>query len=179
MQLGSSLSWIHFHGSLTVGFQSSLSSSLSVEELFPTSCGRTIIYWRIPRKRCTVALSLGVSIFVIASTLAGSGSTPLSVSLCPMKVTEGDLNWKFFADSRRSCLLLFSNRLMRFLSWSISASSFELPHLKTCIPSAMFITPCKPSRNSYWRRWCSSGSRLSQKASWCSNSDRLALERGE
>ena len=39
-------------------------------------------YWHMPRKRCTPDLSVGVGIFVIASTLAGSGSTPLSASLC-------------------------------------------------------------------------------------------------
>ena len=76
---------------------------------------------------------------MIASTLAGSGYTPLSVSLCPMKVKEEDLNWIFFVESRRSSLLLFSNRLVRFLSWSISASSFELPHPKTHILSASSI----------------------------------------
>ena len=41
-------------------------------------------------------------IAVIAVTLAELGSTPLSVSLCPMKVTEDDLNWCFFAERRRS-----------------------------------------------------------------------------
>ena len=44
-----------------------------------------------------------------------SNSTPLSISLCPMKVTEGDLNCNFFTESRRSWLLHFSNRLVRFL----------------------------------------------------------------
>ena len=68
----------------------------------------------MPRKRCNPDLSVGVGISVIAATLAGSGSTPLSVSLCPMKVTEGELNCNFFTESRRSWLLHFSNRLVKF-----------------------------------------------------------------
>ena len=59
-----------------------------------------VVYWHMSRKRCTPDLSVGVGISVIEATLAGSGSTPLSVSLCPMKVTEGDLNCNFFADSQ-------------------------------------------------------------------------------
>lgn len=78
-------------------------------------------------------------IFGIASTLAGYCSTPLSVSSCPMNVTEGDLNWNVFPDSWRSCLLHFPNRLVRFLSRSRSASCLELPHPRTQISSAMFF----------------------------------------
>lgn len=43
MQWDSWLSWMHFHGCLTTGMWNSLLSSLSVEELFLTSCGRTCL----------------------------------------------------------------------------------------------------------------------------------------
>ena len=49
-------------------------------------------YWHMLRKRYTPDLSVGVGISIIAATLAGLGSTSLSVSFRPMKVTEGDLN---------------------------------------------------------------------------------------
>ena len=67
----------------------------------------------MPRMRCTPALSVGVGIFVIASSLAGSGST----SICELVPHESDkrrFKLDFFADSRRSGLLHFSNRPVRF-----------------------------------------------------------------
>ena len=57
----------------------------------------------MPRKRCTPALSSGCGISVMAADiLAGSGSRPLSVSLCPMKVTDVALNCNFFAERCKS-----------------------------------------------------------------------------
>ena len=114
-------SWLFDHRNRTSSLVKSLNGKTVSDKLWQN----LLKYWHMPRKRCTPDLSVGVGISVIAVTLAGSGSTPLSVSLCPMKVTEWDLNCDFFAESRRSWLLHFSNRLVRFLSWSMSASSFE------------------------------------------------------
>ena len=107
-------------------------------------------YWHMPRKRWTAALSVGLGISFMAVTLDGSGSTPLSVSLCPMKVTELALNWSFFAESCRSWSLLLSNRTIKFQSWFIFPSSLVSQHTN-------MQTSSLPSRNSCWWRWYSSG----------------------
>ena len=114
MQGGSLLSWVHFHDSSTTVIQGSLSPSLSVEELFPTSCGRTCLGTGTFKKTLYPSLVNGCWDLCDCVYLAGSGR------LCPIKMTEGDFNWNFFADSRRSWLLHFSNRHVRFLSWSTS-----------------------------------------------------------
>ena len=79
--------------------ESSLVKSLNGRTVSDKLWQNLLKYWHMPRK---------------PATLAGSSSTPLSVSLCPMKVTEGDLNCNFLTQSRKSWLLHFSNRLMRF-----------------------------------------------------------------
>ena len=81
-------SWLFDHRNVEFSFVKSLSGRIVSDKLWQN----LLRYSHMPRKRCTPALSVGVGIFVIESTLTGSGSTPLSVSLCPMKVTEGDLN---------------------------------------------------------------------------------------
>ena len=101
-------------------------------------------YWHMPMKRCTPALSSGRGISVMADILAGSGSRPLSVSLCPMKVTDVALNCNFFAERCKSWSLSLSNRRTRFLSWSTLASSMVSPHPNMQMPSAMLMTPGSP-----------------------------------
>ena len=80
-------SWLFDHRNVKFSFVKSFSGRTVSDKLWQN----LLRYWHMPRKRCTSDLSVGVGIFVIASTLAGSGSTPLSMSLCPMNVTEGDL----------------------------------------------------------------------------------------
>ena len=81
-------SWLLHQGNVEFSFVKSLSGGAVSDKLWQN----LLRYWHMPRKRCTPALSVGVGIFVIASTLAGSGSTLLFVSLCPTKVKKGDLN---------------------------------------------------------------------------------------
>lgn len=115
-------------------------------------------YWHIPRNCCTPALSVGDGISVMVVIFRGSGYTPLSVSLCPTKVTEGDLNWSFFTESQRLWLLNVFNNFVRFLSWSTSASSFVSPNLKMHMSSAMLIVSGRLSRHSCCSRWYASDS---------------------
>ena len=81
-------SWLLDHMNVEFSFVMSLSGGAVSEKLWQN----LLRYWHMPRKSCTPALSVGVGIFVIASTLAGSRSALLSVSLCPTKVKKGDLN---------------------------------------------------------------------------------------
>ena len=89
----------------------------------------------------------------MVATLAGSGPTPLLVSLCPMKVTDGDLKWSFFAESCRSCSAHFSKSCTKFRLWLMSVSSVVLLHPYREISLAMLITLRRPSKNSCWRCW--------------------------
>ena len=81
-------SWLFDHRNIEFSFVKSLNGRTVSDKLWQNLPR----YWHMPRKCCTPDLSVGVGMFVIASTLAGPGSTPLSVSLCPMNVTEADLN---------------------------------------------------------------------------------------
>ena len=102
--------WLLDHRNVEFSFVKSLSGGPVSDKLWQN----LLTYWHMPRKRCTPALSVGIGIFVIASTLAGSGSILLSVSLCPTKAKKRRFKVNFFR--RQSCLLHFFNRLVRVLS---------------------------------------------------------------
>ena len=69
-------SWLFDHRNVQFSFVKSLSDRTVSDKLWQN----LLRYWH--EQRCTPDLSVGVGISVIAFTLAGSGSTTLSVSLC-------------------------------------------------------------------------------------------------
>lgn len=135
----------------------------------------------MPKKRWTAALSGGV----IASTLSGSGSTPLSgvfhrdrvnrgslPLLTLMEVTELILNcWSSLAESRRPWSLHLSNGAINFRSWSIFACTVTAPKYADIIsnlndtfqtnPGTRVCDVCIPALRRY------------QMACACSNNTRL------
>ena len=79
--------------------------------------------WHTPRKRCTEALSVGTSIFLMAASLTRWGSAPLWVSFCPMKVTDGDL---FFFFDGRYRVFESVNCLVYCLAWGNTDAKFAV-----------------------------------------------------
>ncbi len=81
----------------------------------------------MPMKWRRLALSCGASIFVIAATLSGSAFIPWDVMMCPTNLTVFCLNCSFFGLKRRFLARARSSNAILFLSWSLSASSYESP----------------------------------------------------
>ena len=119
---------------------------------------------------------MGVGIYLIASSLAGSGSTSLSVNLCPMKVTKGDLNWIFLQTVGDPACCTFQVGL-----WDFSHNPGQLPLFNCHIRRHWYLGQCLLLLPNHLEIdvplfYTLRVQRLCQMASWCNSSDRLARE---
>ena len=156
MQRVSCLSWMRFDDCLTTGIQSSLWSSPLMEELFLTNFGRTCVGTGTCQEN-TAPQPYQLLLASLWLCLLWLGPIPPLCELVPHERDIRRFNWSFFADSPRTCLLHFSNRLLRFFCHDPGQLSLLNCHIQRQISSAMFIAHCKPSKNLCYRRWYSSG----------------------
>ena len=87
--------------------------------------GRNLLkYWTMPNNCCTLALSVGAGISMIACTWAG----PLAVVTCPMYGISVSHRQSFCSLSTTPRSSQHRRNALRFLSWSATAATCVSPY---------------------------------------------------